>query len=187
MRHAVSLVLLALGCAHAPPVESAVPGWKLLSATPGTDELQTRSDTNLRRATVTDAGARGPDLDLKRVAGRLEGTTRIEQTVDMQQHGNQITGRVAGDSWDLTLEPDGSEMRATGVIAGQLSTVWLSPSRIRGSMGPCRFDLLWSSGNYAGGRTCGPQSDVVQVQFPAALASWSDPEVAALLAIFVQR
>jgi len=187
MRRLSVLAVVLVGCAHAPPVDSAAPAWTLLNATPGTDEIQIRSDTRLRRATVTDAAARGPDLDLKRVPGKLQGTTYVERPVDLQVKGTAITGRVAGDSWDLTLDKDGSEVRATGLVAGQPSTFWLSPARIRGSVGPCRFDLVWSAGNYAGGRTCGPAGDVVQVQFPAALASWSDPEVAAVLAILVQR
>ncbi|HUM10682.1 MAG TPA: hypothetical protein VLT82_07035 [Myxococcaceae bacterium] len=187
MRRWSLLVLALAGCAHAPPAESAAPGWKLLNATSGTDEMQVRSDTRLRRATVTDAAARGPDLDLKRVEGKLQGTTRIEYPVELTVKGMTITGRVAGDSWDLRLEQDGTEMRATGLVAGEPSTFWLSPARIRGSMGSCRFDVVWSAANYAGSRTCGPTSDVVQLQFPASLGTWSDPEVAALLAIITQR
>ena len=187
MRYVVSLVMLATACASIPPAASAAPEWKLLNATAGTPELQIRSTTQIRRATVTDAGARGPDFDVKRVPGKLQGVTYVDRPVDMQQRGNGIAGRVAGDSWDLTLEPDGSEMRATGLIGGQPSTFWMSPQKIRGSIGPCQFELVWSADNYAGARSCGPMSDVVQLQLPAALASWSNPEVAALLAIFVQR
>jgi hypothetical protein len=59
-----------------------------------------------------------PDLDLKRADGKLQGTTYIEYPVDLQMKGNTIIGRVSGDTWDLRLEPDGSEMRVTGLIAG---------------------------------------------------------------------
>jgi len=186
MRYAISVALMAVACASVPPVESAAPAWKLLNASPGADELQIRGET-LRRATVTDTSARGPNLNLRRVPGHLQGTTRTDTPVDLQQRGNGIAGRVGTDSWDLTLEPDGAEVRATGLVGGLPSTFWMSPPRIRGSMGPCRFDLVWTAGNYAGTRSCGPQGDVLQLQLPASLASWSDPEVAALLAIFVQR
>jgi hypothetical protein len=47
--------------------------------------------------------------------------------------------------------------------------------------------MVWSAANYAGSRTCGPVDEVVQLLIPAPLATWSDPEVAALLAIMVQR
>ncbi|MGZ6028115.1 MAG: hypothetical protein ACXWK5_01750 [Myxococcaceae bacterium] len=187
MRYALSVVLLVVACAHTPPVESAAPGWKLLNATAGTDELQIRGEQGLRRAAVTDTSVRGPVLDLKRVPGKLQGTSYGDRPVDMQQRGNGIAGRVGSDSWDLTLEQDGNEMRATGQIGGHPSTFWMSPPKIRGGVGPCTFELVWSAGNYAGTRSCGPDSDVIQLQFPAVLASWSDPEVAALLAIFVQR
>ncbi|HEY1334977.1 MAG TPA: hypothetical protein VGF31_12025, partial [Myxococcaceae bacterium] len=66
MRRPSLLVLLVLaGCATA-PVPSAAPSWKLLSATPEVTEIQFQTTDNLNRATVTDAGARGPFVDLKR-------------------------------------------------------------------------------------------------------------------------
>lgn len=188
MRYAISVVMLALGCATVPPVASAAPGWKLLNASPGAQEIQIRSDTQIRRATVTEAGARGPDFDVKRVGGRLQGVTYVDRPVDMQQKGNnEIHGRVASESWDLTLSQDGTEVRATGLIGGGPATFWMSPPKIRGSVGVCQFELVWSASNYAGARNCGPLTDMVQLQIPAGLASWSDPEVAALLAIFLQK
>jgi hypothetical protein len=184
MRRAMLVVVLALGCAHA-PVESAAPGWKLLSATPGTDQIQFRSDVRLRWATVTDTSARGPDLDLRRTPGKIEGTTFVERLVELTEKGNEMLGRVAGDDFGLTLREDGDEMRATGVVGGMQTTFWLSPALIRGSIGPCSFQLGWSGGSYLGGRQCGPRSDTISLQNPAGLARSSDPEVASLLAILV--
>ena len=146
-RPALCLVLLA-GCAHT-PVESAAPSWKLLSATPDITEIQFQTTDTLNRATVTDSGARGPFVDLKRAAGRIQGTIRVDLPVDLQAKGNQITGRYAGDNYDLTLMPDGDETRATGLVRGQPSTVWLSPQKIRGTVGECRFDLVWRCGHRA--------------------------------------
>lgn len=184
MRRAMLMVVLALGCAHT-PVESAAPAWKLLSATPGTDQIQFRSDVRLRYATVTDASARGPDLDLRRTPGKIQGTTYIERPVDLNQKGDEMLGRAAGDDFDLILRPDGEEMRVSGVVGGMQTTFWLTPALIRGSIGPCSFQLSWTSGSYVGGRQCGPRSDTISLQFPASLAGWSNPEVASLLVIFV--
>jgi hypothetical protein len=186
MRRLCPWLLALAGCAHA-PVESAAPGWKFLNASQRTEEIQFRTDQRLRRATVTEVGARGPDLDLKRAQGKLQGTSYVDRPVELELKGNEMVGRVAGDSFDLTLTPDGSETRATGLVAGLPSTFWLSPGRIRGSIGQCSFDLVWGAASYSGARTCGPQSDVVTLLLPPALASWSDPEVASLLAIFAQR
>ncbi|HZJ54973.1 MAG TPA: hypothetical protein VFD38_12605 [Myxococcaceae bacterium] len=186
MRRLSLLVVVLAGCASA-PVPSAAPGWKLLSATPDTNELQFQTDDNLNRATVTDSAARGPFLDLKRAGGKLQGTVRVDQPVELEAKGNQIQGRVSGDSFDLTLMPDGAETRATGLTRGMPSTFWMSPQRIRGNVGECRFDLVWGAGRYTGGRTCGPKGETVSVLVPASLASWSDPEVAALLAILAPR
>ena len=186
MRRLSLLVLMLAGCATA-PVQSAAPGWKLLSATPGTEEIQVQTSEHLNRATVTEAGARGPFLDLKRVPGKLQGTSGVDRPVTLEQKGNEMIGRVAGDSFDLTLQPDGEETRVTGQFGGMPTTFWLSPGRIRGSVATCRFDLVWGSGRYTGGRTCGPQSDTVSLLLPVALSSWSDPEVASLLAIMMQR
>jgi hypothetical protein len=182
------LVLLVLaGCATA-PVPSAAPSWKLLSATPDITEIQFQTTDNLNRATVTDAGARGPFVDLKRASGTLQGSVRVDWPVDLQLKGKEIVGRFAGDAFDLTLMPDGEETRATGFIRGDPTTFWLSPKRIRGSVAQCRFDLVWGSGRYTGSRTCGPLSEEsISLLVPAALASWSDPEVAALLAMMTPR
>jgi len=181
----VSLLVLA-GCAAA-PVPSAAPQWKLLSAGPDVTEIQFQTNDNLNRATVTDSGARGPFLNLTRASGRLQGTMRVDQPVDLTLNGTEIRGRVAGDAFDLTLMPDGDETRATGLTRGMPSTFWLSPQRIRGTMGECRFDLIWGAGNYTGGRTCGARSETVTVRIPAALATWNDPEVAALLVMISTR
>ncbi len=186
MRSVLAGMLVAIGCAHA-PVESAAPGWTLLNATPGSEELQVRSDVHMRRATVTGAAVRGPDLDLQRADGKLQGTTYIRRPVELQQRGNEIIGQVGSDDWDLRLSQDGAEMRVTGLIGGRPSTFWMSPKRIRGAVGMCLFDLVWSTGLYAGARTCGVASDNIALQFPAALAAWSDPQVAALFGILVQR
>lgn len=183
----LSLILLGLaGCAHV-PVESSAPGWRLLNASPETEEIQIRSDERIARATVTDAGARGPFLNLRRVPGKLQGTSGVDRPVALEQKGSEMVGRVAGDSFDLTLQPDGDEVRVTGLVGGFPTTFWLSPAKIRGSIGSCRVELVWTAGMYSGGRTCGPQSDTVSVLFPAALSGWSDPEVASLLAIMVPR
>jgi hypothetical protein len=108
---------------------------------------------------------------------------RVDQPVDLAVNGTQIRGRVAGDAFDLTLTADGDETRATGLTRGMPSTFWLSPRRIRGTIGECRFDLIWGAGNYTGGRTCGARSETVTWRIPAALATWSESEVAALLVI----
>jgi len=186
MRAGLAVALVALGCAHA-PVESAAPGWTLLNATAGSEELQLRSDVHMRRATATGAGVRGPDLDLRRAEGKLEGTTYIRRPVELQQRGNEIVGQVGAEDWDLRLSQDGTEMRVTGLVAGKPTTFWMSPARIRGAVGMCVFDFVWSTGLYSGARTCGVASDNVAMQFPAVLATWSDAQVAALFGIVVQR
>ena len=100
--------------------------------------------------------------------------------------GNQISGRVAGDAFDLTLTPEGEETRATGLTRGMPSTFWMSPQRIRGMVGECRFDLVWGAARYTGGRTCGPRSETMSVLVPASLALERSRD-AALLAIMAQR
>jgi hypothetical protein len=186
MRRLVLSLLVLAGCATA-PVPSAAPQWKLLSATPDVTEIQFQTGDSLNRATVTDSGARGPFVDLKRAEGKLQGTLRVDWPVDLQRKDSDIHGRVAGDAFDLTLSPDGDETRATGLTRGMPTTFWLSPQKIRGTIGECRFDLVWGSGRYTGGRTCGARSETVTWLIPAALATWSDPEVAALLVMISTR
>ena len=99
-----------------------------------------------------------------------------------------MAGRFAGDAFDLTVMPDGQETRVTGFVRGQQTTFWLSPQKIRGSVGECRFDLAWGAARYTGQRSCGEVSqESVSLLIPAALASWSDPEVASLLALMMPR
>ena len=101
MRRFASWLVLLAGCAHA-PVESAAPDWKLLGATPDITEIQFQTTENLNRATVTESGARGPFVDLRRTPGKIQGTVRIDWSVDLQRRGNAMVGRFAGDSYDLT-------------------------------------------------------------------------------------
>ena len=187
MRRILACLALLAGCAHA-PVESAAPAWKLLGATPDTSEIQFQTTEALNRATVTESGARGPFVDLNRSSGKIEGAVRVDWPVDLQVKGNRIAGSFAHDSYDLTLLPDGNETRATGLIRGQPATFWMSPQKIRGTVGECRFDFVWIAGRYTGARTCGPLGqENVTLLLPAALASWSDPEAAALLTLVVSR
>jgi hypothetical protein len=113
---------------------------------------------------------------------------RVDWPVDLQVKGNEIVGSFARDSYGLTLVPDGTETRATGLIRGQPATFWMSPKSVRGTVGECRFDFVWGAGRYSGARTCGPLGqENVTLLVPAALASWSDPEAAALLTLVVSR
>lgn len=183
------LVLLLAGCATT-PVPSAAPSWKLLSASPDVTEIQFQTTDNLNRATVTDTGARGPFVNLTRDQGRITGTVRVDRPVELQlrEGGREMAGRFAGDAFDLTVMPDGEEFRVQGFVRGDPATFWLSPRRMRGSIGSCQFDLVWGSGRYTGSRTCGPLSqESLSVLVPAALASWSDPEAASLLAMMAPR
>jgi len=183
------LVLVLAGCATT-PVPSAAPGWKLLSASPDVTEIQFQTTDNLNRATVTDTGARGPFVNLTRDQGRITGTVRVDRPVELQlrEGGREMVGRFAGDAFDLTVMPDGEEFRVQGFVRGDPTTFWLSPRRMRGNVGSCQFDLVWGAGRYTGSRTCGPLSqESLSVLVPAALASWSDPEVASLLAMMAPR
>lgn len=188
MRRSSLLVLLLAGCATT-PVPSAAPNWKLLSASPDVTEIQFQTTDNLNRATVTDAGARGPFVDLKRASGSITGTVRVDWPVELKlKEGKEMVGRFAGDAFDLTVMPDGEEFRVTGFVRGDPTTFWLSPKRMRGQVGSCRFDLVWLAGRYTGSRTCGPLSEEsLSVLVPATLSSWSDPEAASLLAMMAPR
>ena len=189
MRRFLMTGMLVVGgsCAHA-PAESAAPEWKLLSASPEVSEIQFQTTENMNRATVTDRGARGPFVELERSPGALRGTVRSDWLVDLREQGNEIGGRFGGHSYDLTLRPEGEETRATGLVRGQDTTFWMSPRKIHGKVGACRFDLVWGAGRYSGSRTCGPLGqETVSMLVPAALATWSDPESAALLTMMVSR
>ena len=94
---------------------------------------------------------------------------------------------VAGDAFDLTLIPAEKEIRASGLTQGLPTTFFMSPKIIRGMIGECQFELVWGSGRYTGARNCGPSRDVVSLLVPAALSTWSDPEVAAMLVIISTR
>jgi hypothetical protein len=138
---------------------------------------------------VTETGARGPFVNLQRGDGRITGTIRTSWPVELQMRdGREMIGRFASDAFDITVMPDGDEFRAQGFVRGDPTTFWLSPRRMRGQVGQCRFDLVWGAGRYTGSRTCGPLSEeTLSVLVPAALATWSDPEVASLLAMMAPR
>jgi hypothetical protein len=130
-----TVLLLVLSCARA-PVKSAAPDWQLLSATPGTKEITFLGEIRLRRAAITQTGAVGPDLDLKRSATAIEGTTR-SQPVSLHTREDGMEGNVNGNDFGVSLSQDGAATRVTGIVGAQPSTFRLSRSTLRGTIGQC--------------------------------------------------
>lgn len=182
-RAVLLLFLVGLGCVQA-PVKSADPGWALLSATPGTDQLLVRGSKGVRWMAITDTSAIGPNYQLKRTPTTITGTTGGDfRPVSLQMRGDGMIG----EEFDVSLRREGDTTRVTGLLGQYPSTFWLSRSTFRGNVGPCEYQLGWSASMYVGTSQCGPTSEEVSIQIPAALAQWNDGQVAALLVLLLMR
>ncbi len=206
MRSALPSVLplvLACGlvaCAHdapRPPTEDTIP----TDALPPPDVLPLEASavpeagrfvlTGIRRpivASITEAGIQGPDVNLgrykKQNAIEWRGTA-FNQTANLTVSGSGAEGIVGRTPFTLGITPGPDGMVVNGLIGGQPSTVTISKTRINGGFGRCGYDVVFQGQAYVGPRSCGKGPIQVGVTLPPILATWSDAEVATVLALLM--
>lgn len=198
----LSLVLACgiVACAHdapRPPAEDTIPA----DALPPPDVLPLEARavpeagrfvlTGIRRpvvASITEAGIQGPDVNLgrykKQNAIEWRGTA-FNQTANLSVSGSGAEGIVGRTPFTLRITPSPDGMVVNGLIGGQPSTVTISKTRINGGFGLCGYDVVFQGQAYVGPRSCGKGPIQVGVTLPPILATWSDAEVATVLALLM--
>jgi len=146
--------------------------------------------TGIRRplvALVTETGIQGADVNLGRYPGS-NGTawrgTVFGHDVNVTVSGDGAEGIVSRTPFNLNVTPGPDGMQIQGLI-GAPSTVTVSKSRINGAFGRCGYDLRFQGQAYVGPRSCGGNPIQVGLTLPGILASWSDAEVATVLALLL--
>jgi len=147
--------------------------------------------TGIRRplvATVSETGIQGADVNLGRFPG-ANGTawrgTSIGRDVNVTVSSDGATGIVSRSPFNLTVTPGPDGMQIQGLMGGGPSTVTVSKTRINGTFGRCGYDLRFQGQAYVGPRSCGGSPIQVGLTLPGILASWSDAEVATVLALLL--
>ena len=194
MRHAVFASLLVVtcllaGCAH----EEPLPAPDVLPP-----EAQSMPEsgrfvlTGIRQpivALITANGVQGPDVNLGRYPAQ-NGTiawrgTAFRRDVNLTVSADGAEGIVNRTPFNLNVTPGPDGMVVNGLIGGAPSTVTISKSRINGAFGRCGYDLTFQGKAYVGPRNCGGSIQQVGLTLPTILTTWSDAEVATVLALML--
>ena len=137
-------------------------------------------------AKVDGRGLTGPAVQLERTADGLRGSIG-QQPADLQFTADRVTGLVGRLPVNLKLARTEDGMRLSGLWAGRLSNLRVSPYAIDGSLGRCGYTLHAEGNRYQGERSCGGLPAPVVVQIPASLTQRPMGEFAAsIVALLAQ-
>lgn len=184
----LSLVLASgvASCAHdepLPPADVLPPEAGAVPA-PGRFVL-----TGIRQpivASISETGIQGPDVNLGRYDGGAAWRgTAFRQSVNLTLGADGAEGVVGRTPFEIHVRPGADGTQVTGLIGGQPSTVTISKTRINGAFGRCGYDVVFQGQAYVGPRSCGKGPIQVGVTLPPILATWSDAEVATVLALLM--
>jgi len=180
------LLLLALGCAGAPPATGPAPAWAFASATPSAGkELRMRSQSRYIQVSIDGDSIFGATWQLQHGGTYIRGVGFDNAQVNVSLNGTNATGTVrnAPFSVDMKPLPDGVT-QVTGLFGGSvLSDFRISPKVFQGKLGTCSFDLTFNGTRYDGNSSCNGQITMTSLELPVAMAGWTDLEVATMLAI----
>lgn len=140
-------------------------------------------------ALITANGIQGADVNLGRFPAQ-DGTiawrgTAFGRDVNLTVGAAGAEGIVNRGPFNLNVTPGPDGMVVNGLIGGSPSTVTISKSRINGAFGRCGYDLRFQGQAYVGPRSCGGGPIQVGVTLPTILTTWSDAEVATVLALLL--
>jgi hypothetical protein len=182
-------VLVGTGCVMTEPPEA--PSWQL-DDTPAPSRaepaLSLRTDRGAVVLRVSEAEITGPDVSLARVredeGSALRGKA-FGQVVSLSAGGGQVTGLVGTRPVSLTVERIHGALHLEGVIGGEPARFAIGPHAARGRVGRRDYDLAFAGERYEGRRATSGGTERALLALPPSLASWSDEERAAVLAILL--
>jgi hypothetical protein len=176
---------LVLGCAGLPSAPPP-PAWAFASATPSAGaELRMRSENQYIQVTIDGENIYGPNFNLKHAGSYIRGTGPANTVVDVQLLGTHAVGNVKNAPLTVDLKPQGDGVtQVTGLFGGSSSDFKISPGIFNGKLGSCSYEYNWTGSRYEGKVSCGTIQQG-SLELPVAMASWTDLEVATLLAILL--
>jgi hypothetical protein len=111
----------------------------------------------------------------------------FRRPVDLSVTVDKVAGFMGTGPLNISITMEGGQVRARGLVGGRLSDFTFSSQAVRGTFGPCSYDLTLVGRLYEGHRSCGLGSEEVWMQVPASLGKWTQPEVAASLGILLSH
>jgi hypothetical protein len=185
-RAAVALPLaLALGCAGTPPPPPAPPVWAFASASVSSGkELRMRSGERYVQVSIDGDSIYGPNWSLTHGGSFIRGFGAAHQVVQISLKGTHAEGQSLNNPLTVDLKPpENGVTYITGLFAGSISQFSISPAIFSGKLGPCSYDLKFNGKRYEGMSSCNGSITPTSLDLPVAMASWTDLEVAVVLAI----
>jgi len=182
------LTCLVAGCAHEEPLPPADQMPPEAQSVPESGRFVLTGIRQPIVALITANGIQGPDVNLGRFPNP-DGTiswrgTAFGRDVNVTVRSDGAEGIVHRTQFNLNVTPGPDGMQVNGLV-GQPSTITISKSRINGNFGRCGYDIRFQGQAYVGPRSCGGSPIQVGVTLPTLLATWSDAEVATVLALLL--
>jgi hypothetical protein len=182
-----SLVLLGLGlgCAGAPPAQVAPPVWAFASASPSSGkELVMKSGDRYIQVSIDGDSIYGPNWSLKHGGTYIRGFGAGQKVVQITLKGTHAEGNALNNPLTVDMkQPENGVTDVSGLFAGSISQFKVSPEIFQGKLGPCSYDLKFDGTEYVGMSSCQGNITRTTLKFPVTMASWTDLEVATVLAI----
>lgn len=179
------LLLLALGCAATPPA-GPPPTWTFASPTMTSGkEVRMRSQTRYIQVSIDGDSIFGATWQLKHGGTYLRGIGPGNMQVNVSLNGTNATGSVRNSPFSVDLKPLGDGVtQVVGLFAGAtLSDFKISQKTFQGKLGTCSYDLTFNGTRYEGSSSCNGAISLTSLELPAAMAGWTDLEVATVLAL----
>ena len=145
-----------------------------------------RSGTRYIQVSIDGDSIFGPNWSLKHGGTYIRGFGVGQLAVQITLKGTHAEGNVLNAPLTVDLKPaEAGVTQVTGLFGGgHLSDFKISPSIFQGKLGPCSYDLKYTGARYEGMSNCnGGNITPTSLDLPVAMASWTDLEVATVLAI----
>jgi hypothetical protein len=185
--HLASLSLLLLvGCAEGPPPAGPPPVWAFASATPSAGkELRMRSGTRYVQVSIDGDTIFGPVWNLTHGGTFIGGFGAQHQGVQITLKGTHAEGNLLNAPLTVDLKPpENGATNVTGLFGGgTISDFNIGPNVFQGKLGTTSYDLKWNGTRYEGMSSSAGDITPTTLELPVAMASWTDLEVAVVLAI----
>jgi hypothetical protein len=184
-----SLVLLGLGlgCAGAPPPQGPAPAWAFASASPSSGkEIQMRSGDRYVQVSIDGTSIFGANWSLTHGGTFIRGFGAGQTAVQITLKGTHAEGNALNAPLTVDLKPpENGVTEVSGLFSGIISSFKISPEIFQGKLGPCSYDLKFDGTQYAGMSSCAGSITRTSLKLPVAMATWTDLEVAVVLAIIL--
>ncbi len=146
-----------------------------------------RTQSGIADAMVTLHDITGPNVSLTRYGDSVRGHA-FGQTVDFFWSDGDLKGNLGGAPIDLKVDQVDDAIEIQGLYAGRQGTLTIKPGILKGTIGACSYDFKSSStGEYVGQVTCGGLPENATLSVPPIAMTFSAPEIAGYLVLFLGR